>query len=562
MRRRMLRGGLVAALTAVALALSGCAGLPTAGPVFAGLAPGDVSPPDFSYVPVKPQPGASPEQIVQGFIDAGIGPDGNWAIAQLYLAPSFRTTWSPIETTTIDDRSARSYVATGDGHVVLTVTQQATVDGDGVYRASDGGQTPLPFDLSKIDGQWRITKAPDGIVLGADQFPSVFHQYPLMYFDPTWSFLVPDIRYFPSSNAATRIATALVDGKPSTWLADSVNSAFADTVSLAAQTVSVSGGVGHVSLTRPVLSVDSQTLDRMQTQLVRSMAAAGVSDVTMEYNGSAVSAQPVSTRRTRIDTRPLVATAKGFGFLAGTDAAVDPVKGISAAMKNVTPVAVQLAADYSAAAVRTTSGAVVRVPASGDIAVLDQRPGLVDPDIDPDGYIWSVPADDPGALVAYAPDGTAIPIEGAWSNASRVVAFAISRDGTRIAAIVTVGGISTIEVSGIVRDGHAPASLGESVTLGTLPAPGVALTWLGDAMLGALVGAGDDTLVVRQTVVGPATSTMAPENATMISGTLATTVRLLGDDGTLYSQRGSNWEKAGVGVRMLAQAQGIPPSQG
>lgn len=559
MRRRMLRTSLAAIAAAATLMLSACAGLPTSGPVFAGLPPGAVVPPDFSYVPVKPQDGASPEQIVQGFIDAGIGPESNWAIAQLYLAPSFQSRWSPIAGTTIDDRSARSYVEAGDGKVVLTVTQEATVDADGVYKASDGGQTPLSFDLTKVDGEWRIGKAPNGIVLGADQFASVFHEYPLMYFDPDWRYLVPDMRWYPSVNAATRIATALVDGKPSAWLAGSVVSAFTDDVSLDAPTVSVSGSSGKVSLTRGVLSLDRQTLDRMQTQLSESMLAAGVSDVSMEYNGSVLAAQEVATRSTRIDTRALVQTDKGFGFLAGGDG-VEPVKGISDAIAKIDPHAVQLSADYSTAAVLTRSGEVVRAAASGDVAVLDRRSHVIAPVIDPRNIIWSVPRDDPAALVVYGENGKAVQIQGAWSNASQVTAMALSRDGTRLAAIVTVGGRATIEVSGVVRDQHGtPVSLGDSLTLGRLPDGGTSLTWLSDTVLGAAAGTGTDSEVVQQIVAGPATATPAPDGVRTLAGTTGTTVRLLGDDGTLFSQRGSNWELAATGIRVLGQSQGIPP---
>ncbi|WP_165310900.1 LpqB family beta-propeller domain-containing protein [Microbacterium protaetiae] len=556
----MLRTALVAVVAACALALSACAGLPTSGPVFAGLPPGAVSPPDFSYVPVKPQDGASPEQIVQGFIDAGIGPEGNWAIAQLYLAPDYRDQWKPREITTIDDRTARSYVKSGDGKVVLTVTQQATVDADGVYKTSEGGQTPLAFQLEKVDDQWRISQAPDGIVLGTDQFTSVFHQYPLMYFDPSWQYLVPDMRWFPASNAATRIATALVNGKPSSWLAGSVKSAFPDDVSIDPPAVPVTGSIAEVSLTRPVLSLKSQTLDRMQTQLVRSMAAAGLSGVTMEYNGSALSAQEVATRSSRIDSRALVQTDKGFGFVAGADE-VEAVAGITESMTKIRPASIELAADYSAAAVRTESGAVARVPASGDLLSLDERQGLINPVIDRAGFIWSVPESDPGGLVAFDPAGKRAEVNGAWTNASRVGAMAISRDGTRLAALVTVGGQPTIEVSGVVRDDDGvPTSLGDSVTLAKLPGRGIALTWIDDSTLGVLAQSGSGRVVVQQIVGGPASSISAPDDVVAIAGTTATTVRLLGADGTLYSERGSNWEKAGTGVRVLAQAQGIPPS--
>src|SRR6218665_249678 len=88
----------VAALAAAALAVSlaACAGLPTSGPVNAGQ-PIDESDAnsDIVFLPDAPAKDATPEQIVEGFILAGSGPRGNWATAQLYLAPEFQTEWNP-----------------------------------------------------------------------------------------------------------------------------------------------------------------------------------------------------------------------------------------------------------------------------------------------------------------------------------------------------------------------------------------------------------------------------------------------------------------------------------
>ena len=77
------RGILTTLLAVAALALSACAGLPTSGPVTPGLPAGtDAGNPDFSFRPDSPQPGATPEQIVTGFIRAGSGPADNRAIAR------------------------------------------------------------------------------------------------------------------------------------------------------------------------------------------------------------------------------------------------------------------------------------------------------------------------------------------------------------------------------------------------------------------------------------------------------------------------------------------------
>ncbi|MGS8546814.1 GerMN domain-containing protein, partial [Salmonella enterica] len=85
--------------------------------------------------------------------------------------------------------------------------------------------------------------------------------------DPTWTFLVPDVRWFPTLNASTRIAAALIKGQPSPRLANSVVSAFPETVSLGSPSVPVVNGVAQVDLKESALTSDQTTLSRMQAQI-------------------------------------------------------------------------------------------------------------------------------------------------------------------------------------------------------------------------------------------------------------------------------------------------------
>ena len=84
-----VRGILALLLTMCALAVTGCAGFATSGPPQYGLEIGstDDSSGNVAFIPNRPQPGASPAQIVEGFIDAGSGPGvrGNWEVAREFL---------------------------------------------------------------------------------------------------------------------------------------------------------------------------------------------------------------------------------------------------------------------------------------------------------------------------------------------------------------------------------------------------------------------------------------------------------------------------------------------
>ena len=561
-RAASIRRGILSTAAVIAvLALAACAGLPTSSRVNPGLRVGeDAGAPEFLFRPDEPQPGATPEQIVDGFIRAGSGPGpaANWEVARMFLAPSIRESWKPEASVTIDLPDERRPVSPSEGAVDVSLVAVATVDENGAYQP-DAGVTQLSFRLAQQDnGEWRITEAPDGVVIDRDVFANVFHRYSLMYFDPTWQFLVPDVRWFPTTNAATRVADALIDGTPSAWLGESVLNAFPESVSLARPSVPLESGVAQVTLSADALLVEPTTLDRMQTQLTASLATAGASGAEMSVASTPLEAEPVSTRSTRVTGPPLVLTDDGFGFLAGDE--LTPVPGLSQTMELVAPAAIQVAADRDFAAVRLVTGGVARVPAEGDIAVADTRANLVDPSADPFGFIWSVPRDQPTAIEVFSPTGERSAVADAWPGASEAVAMAVSRDGARLAALLVTGGRSEVWIAGIVRGtDNVPVRIGEAVPLGALTGGGAGLAWIDDTTVGVLSGPVEGPLFTEQLVGGPATTSDAPQGAASVAGaTSISTVRLRTGDGSLYVKRGANWQRTTSGILILATQQGAP----
>ncbi|HYP72693.1 MAG TPA: LpqB family beta-propeller domain-containing protein, partial [Microbacterium sp.] len=439
MMRASRRLAFLGAVLALAVALTACGGLPTSGPVNAGRpVSDDESGGEVVFLPDGPAPDATPQQIVEGFIAAGSGPRGNWETAKEFLAPEF-TTWDPGASVTIYAPGDRGLEEVSESEFVLSVTPLATVDAAGeLSTPGEPGEIALGFTLAEqSDGQWRITKAPDGIVLDRSLFSAVFSAYALQFFDPTWTYLVPDERWFPRLYARTNIAEALVNGGPSPWLAASVATAFTDGARLAVATVPLSADVAQVSLEEGARQLDGAILDRMQTQLEASLATANVDAVDMLVDGQLLAAEAVPVQTTRVDARPLVRTADAFGFASGTT--VEEIAGLSEVIVQVDATDIEVNASRTAAAVRQTNGAVVRVSGDGGIDPVDDRAGLVAPSIDPFDYLWTVPSATPGAVVATGADGAAIDIPDAWTGAVQVLAKRVSRDGTRLAAVVRAG---------------------------------------------------------------------------------------------------------------------------
>lgn len=555
------RRGILSAIVAVlAIVLTACSGLPTSGKVNYGLSTSDApDAEDVSFLlPDSPQAGATPEQIVEGFIRAGSGPGAgaNWDRAREFLTPEFSEAWKPGAGVIVDVFEDRTAVETKEGAVTMSVTAVAAVDDRGAYERTATGRVDLPFELTQIDGEWRISFALDGVVLDRDEFPRVFHNYSVMYFDPTWNYLVPDARWYPTTAAPRRIAFALND-QPSGWLTDAVGSAFPEGVEVVAA-VPRPGNAYEVDLSESALSVDPETRDRMYTQLRASLATAGVTDVELTVQSTPVDAEAVGVRSTRVPGAPLVLTEEGFGFLAGDE--LEAIAGLSEVVADFAPVAIQVGPAREEAAVRQSDGAVSILRADETFDVLDTRPRLVDPSIDPFGIVWTVPRDRPGGVQAYLPDLTPVVVADAWPGAAAIHAMAISRDGSRMAAVVTTGGRTALWVAGVIRGtDRIPQRLGDPVELATVPGASRGVAWLDDLSIGVLSGDSEGTTVLEQVVGGMATTTTASAAMTSIAGgTSLSTVRLLADDGTLSVKRGTSWQPAATGILVLATQQGMP----
>jgi hypothetical protein len=558
----MKRGAAIAAMGIVLLLLAGCAGMPMTGQVYPGRSAEDVpSAPDIEFAPDGPQPGATPEQIVTGFMEAASapGPQADWAIARQFLADSFAQEWNPRAGVTIDRLGDRSAAAlAGEDTVVREVSPSGSVDATGAYRPEGGGATDLTYELVEDDdGQWRISQAPDGIVLYEELFRSVFQSVDLVYFDSEWEYAVPDTRWFPrGGNLAARTANALVQGEPTPWLAGAVNNAFASGIALA-RPVSVVDGVAAVDLDGTGDELGQTRLDRMQTQLQLAMRSAGVNAVNISLDGVPVAAGTVPLRSTRVDTQTLVETEEGaFGFLGDGD--LEPVAGLSAAIQDQEAVAVEVSADLDLAAVLTASGRAVRVAADGSAAVADERAGLLAPTLDATGAVWSVPADAPSQVRVTTLDGASISVGSAWPSATGISAMRVSREGTRVVAAVSVRGRTEIWVSGIQRstDGTAIA-LGEPSVLTVAGGEARDLSWLDDDSVGVLLTQGEGAVLRDQRVGGPGTDLTVPEGTDEVSGG-NDSARLLSETGVVFVRQGANWQQIATDIAFVAVQRGTP----
>jgi hypothetical protein len=555
---------LLAALAASVLAA--CATIPRSGPVTRGHA---VSGQDngfgqVDYHPLGPGAGETQEQILNGFIQAAVSPETSYQIAREFLSEPFRGQWNPDASVTIDRAELR-----GDTDRVtstqlrLDITPSGYIDESGNYQAA-GSQAPVPLNYSfvKEHGQWRISKAPDGIIIDADQFQNVFSPHPLYFYSPDYHYLVPDLRWFPSSRStiATRIARALLAG-PSKWLEDAVVTSFPRGTQLSSGAVVVQGGVAQVTLNAVAAGADQPTVNRMDEQLTESLAATAPSvALTIDGVSENVPGSTDADRDPAVAASPLVLKDGRFGFLSGKS--VVPLSGIGDKLAALRPSAATVTADGSAAAALAGGSVYAVSQALEQPVAIDRRPGLVAPAIDNDGIVWSATGDASGAFAVSAGDGTTATLKAGWPDARQLIAFAISRDGTRLAALVgTADGQSHLMVAGIARDttGH-PTRIGEPVDLGGLGlSSGISLAWTDELTVAVLgVSPQGGTAIVSQQLGGVLSDpTSGPSGGmTLAAGNPATQSWVLVSGGTLETPAGNGWQTAATGVDMLATQQG------
>ncbi|MGB3731473.1 LpqB family beta-propeller domain-containing protein [Microbacterium sp.] len=566
---RPRRGIRLLAIAVAGLLLAGCSGLPTSGPPNPGLTIGDDGQEQI-FIPTAsdPQPGDSPEQIVKGFLEASMTPTSNWDTAQKYLTDGFRGTWKPGSSVTIDEsvttREFTSTVKADDksaksAEVHAQFQQVASVDASGAY-TGDSGTAKATYKLKREKGgEWRISEASDGIVLDAPTFPRVYQKYTLKYFDPGWKHLVPDVRWFPRRpSMATTIARALISGKPSEWLTPAVRSAFTGDISLAGDAVTVdSSQVATVALSRTAMSASAIDLSRMRTQLESSLAGAGVSEVRFTVDGAPLEAGLVPVDENVVDPGVLVLTDDGFGRILSGDG-VEPVGGLTAqiAKMAVPPAAIDVSLDATLAAVQLRDGDVAAI-SSGEQTALDDRDDLIEPSLDPFGYVWTVPDDAPAMLVAWGSDRGQHPIANAWPGADSISQLRVSADGTRVAAVVSTGSQRTVVVAGIVRGQNSePVELGAPHTIGEVTGASRGLAWFGSDTL-AVISSTPDPVFTTFVIGGPVSAFAAPDGAVAIAGAKTPTgLRVLSSDGSVYAQRGSSWQIAVQSARVLGTRAG------
>ena len=290
---------LLACVTAVATAtLSGCASLPT------NSAPHVIR----SFNPVEtetqaagPEKDQAPDLLLRDFYAASARPDADYEAARAYLTDGASAAWDPSGQTLVVDSigmttlpgspvGQRSYSV--HGSVVGSVRQGGSYTPErGTYEAT--------IDMEMVDGQWRISSLPEGVVLERTELRNQYQPYNLYFFDDDDRELVTDRRWVHSQRdtLASDLIGLLMEG-PSERLLPALTSSLPSSASYTGEQDGAYTFTGFAGV-----SEDERA--RFAAQVVWTLATAGVTGpYTLQADG-----QPLLDGATDLDTDDFIAAS-------------------------------------------------------------------------------------------------------------------------------------------------------------------------------------------------------------------------------------------------------------
>lgn len=539
------------------LTLAGCVGIPTSGGVMTGGIIDDQGDPDLIVLPSAPRAGSSQEDILTDFMRAMRGPQSGYAIARQYLSVDIADSWNPDENAIIRTGIPAITAGATKNTLSYTFTSRAVVDSNFMYRETAPAEQTLEYAFVEEDGEWRISVAPDTIILSQSSFDDVFTEQALYFFDPSYQYLIPDVRWFPARATVTsRIVRELLEG-PAAWLQQGVVvTAFPTATTV--ETSEIVSGTATVELSTEALTASATDRDRMRQQLAASLDVANVEmtvgglELIVPSNGVA------ATRNPLVEGAVLVGTGEEFGFDTGEGIA--PLPDISGQVVASGATAATLGSDKQNAAILTPGGVARASLGSSEAVILDPRPGLIAPSIDPFRFIWSAQGASAASLKVFGLDGTEYTISSSLPADARVVSIDVSRDGTRLLVYLSTPLGSRLSVLGIIRqqDTNVPVGLGEPFDLPVSGSAPVDATWVSDRLVATVSRGSEASPITLVEIGGPSTSLSQVDNATAIAGGNAGTdgLRVLAPDGSIWQLRGSGgWVSTGLNASFIGTKQ-------
>jgi hypothetical protein len=546
---------LAAALAA--LILAGCAQLPRSGEAKVGPEiKGDIASDYLYYSPSGPSAGESQQEVLNGFINAGTGPQNDYEAARQYLTQDFKTKWNPNDEVLIEQGNPTTgFNANDEASINLEV--QAVVDADGHFKVLDAGSSRLlKFKMVRENGEWRISSAPNLTVLIRPVFDVIFRSYSIYFFDSQKTHLVPDLRWFPSrASTATRMVNALLKG-PSPWLEKSVTSSFPAGTALSLNSVTVADGVASVDLNAKALTAKTATKRLMKAQIKATLTQLpNVYSVAISIErGPQEIADVPSLVPTVASNQAVILQGGELKFF--DNGASNPIGGTADLISRTGATDFAITASQDWVAVKGPSGiyrshiGIFGVSPS----LIDSRPAQLAPMFDAQANLWTMTKTAGEAVQVTSPDGMRRDLKLGWLDSFPRAQFSISAEGSRIAVLAGSGTTRQVYVAGINRDSSGlPISIGVPIEVVKAADSPRSISWSDENTIASLHMFSDGTMGATFYTIGGSTRDIGSIRGvrTLEARISDSSIYSLGPDGNLFSYKNISWSRIASNVNAL-----------
>jgi hypothetical protein len=436
---------------AASLVLSACGiGMPDSGKVTETSTTGsnrDDQPANID--PPRPKKGASPDDIVNGFLEAMTeSPAVGTSVAREFLTEEASVSWKPTGLVTyggvLTPRGSNS------SEVKLIDADRIDERGAWLGPLSEDDST-IKFSMETEGGEWRIARPPPYVIVPQTWFEQRFQQVSLYFFDPSGKVLVPEPVFVPRGRQfASKLVELLLQG-PSPGLTE--QSYLPPGVHSVVSVPVLTSGVAQVDLNSDDADAVLPSSDHSE-QLVSQLAWTLQQDPAIERFRVFIDGQPVQLEgETEFSVEhgyeyaPYVSgsSTQLFGLEDGLmvgggpdslTAVTGPFGQAGYDLRSVSP---DLHAEQVAAV--STSGSTLWLGSVKDTGtdpteLLNTGEDLLRPVWDFSGRIWEVDRRKSGAVVYYLRDGKMRVLHVQGISGQDVKDFLVSRDGSRLIAVI------------------------------------------------------------------------------------------------------------------------------
>ncbi len=429
-----------------------CVGMPDTGPVHS--ADDAVNAPRAVGVERRAQPpqeGDSPQSIVNGFLQAMTAYPVNIEIVREFLATGEQDSWDPRRIITYQG----PYSPTGAPGVRVRLEQAHWVDGRGVWRGARGTGSPtLKFQMTKENDEWRIASAPDAFIVPVDWFQDHYVQASVYFLDPTASILVPEPIFVPADQLPSALVQALLAG-PGPALDDVVRSFVPPDLTPGLSVPVDNGGVATIALDGEAERLSPEAAKLLVYQFAWTLKQ----DPDITGFRISIGDQPVTlgtgtgTNQFSVDLgseyepTDVLASNQLFAVVNGSLQSGDangttPVAGPFGSFGGIETVAVSLKTELAAATYNGGRTVLLGSVVNDDqpiVPVVSDATKMLRPAWDFQKRLWLVDKARDGARVSVIDVNrglTSTPLTIRGITGKQVRDFIVSRDGTRLVAVV------------------------------------------------------------------------------------------------------------------------------